>query len=100
MGLAFPNPQKRDRRSREAYARLHPHCEIVGCGRPGEPVRLIPAERGGGDDHANLITCCYDHGEGSKGIETLGPEEWFARCAASLEPATLARVQRVLGLEE
>lgn len=96
MTLAFPKPMKRDRKSREVYARMHPHCEIVGCGRPGEPIRLIPAERGGGDDHVNLLTCCYDHGEGAKSLEVLGPTEWLSRCAASLEPATLARVLRVL----
>jgi 5-methylcytosine-specific restriction endonuclease McrA len=58
---------------RDAYLKVHPICELPGCGQPASDVdHRLSRRRGGTDDWSNLQALCHRHHSAKTAAEDGG----------------------------
>jgi hypothetical protein len=106
--LPFEKPARRitDKRALDLYARLHPRCEVIGCGvrRLGwlEVHHLVSRKMGGSDIPGNLLRLCAGGTDGGHHGEwhRVGGREWFRRHESKLTDEARAKVAAALRIVE
>lgn len=105
--LPFAKPAKRivDKQAVAAYARAHPHCEVLGCKARRSRVEthhIKSRKMGGSDVETNLLRLCAGGADGGHHTEwhTRGGREFLRRYELQLPEEARVKIAAVLRIED